>query len=141
MKALADGGSDVNLTLEDGTTPIMAAARRQGREGRGLSEDRIIQAMKLAVQLGSKLNATDQQGNTVLHVAAVRRLDTVVQFLADSGAPLNAKNLQGQTPLALTLAPLAPAKGSGEATFNEYNGLKNRTKGTVELLRKLGATE
>ena len=41
----------------------------------------------------------------------------------------------------MTLAPLPPAKGSGEATFNEYNALANRTKGTVELLRKLGATE
>jgi hypothetical protein len=83
----------------------------------------------------------DHGGNTVLHIAASRRLDTVVQFLADSGAALNARNAQGQTPLAVTLAPLAPAKGSGEATFNEYNGLKNRTPGTVELLRKLGATE
>jgi hypothetical protein len=100
-----------------------------------------VQAIKLARELGSKIDATDHNGNTVLHIAAVRRLDTVVQFLADSGAALNARNAQGQTPLAVTLAPLAPAKGSGEATFNEYNGLKNRTKGTVELLRKLGATE
>jgi hypothetical protein len=76
-----------------------------------------------------------------MHVAAVRRLDTVVQFLADSGAPVNARNARRQTPLAVTLAPLAPAKGSGEATFNEYNGLKNRTKDTVALLRKPGATE
>ena len=141
MKALAAAGGDVNLTLDDGTTPIMAAARRQGREGRGLSEERVVQAMKRARELGSRFDATDRNGNTVLHIAAVRRLDTVVQFLADSGVPLNAKNAQGQTPLAATLAPLAPAKGSGEATFNEYNGLKNRTKGTVELLRKLGATE
>jgi uncharacterized protein len=141
MKALAAAGGDVNLTLDDGTTPIMAAARRQGREGRGLSEDRVVQAMKVARELGSKIDATDHSGNTVLHIAAARRLDTVVQFLADSGAALNARNAQGQTPLAVTLAPLAPAKGSGEATFTEYNGLKNRTQGTVELLRKLGATE
>jgi ankyrin repeat protein len=141
MKALAAAGGDVNLTLEDGTTPIMAAARRQGREGRGLSEDRVVQAIKLARELGSTFDAIDRNGNTVLHIAAVRRLDTVVQFLADNGAALNARNLQGLTPLAVTLAPLAPAKGSGEATFNEYNNLKNRTNGTVELLRKLGATE
>jgi ankyrin repeat protein len=141
MKALAAAGGDVNLTLDDGTTPIMAAARRQGREGRGLSEERVVQAMKRASELGSRFDATDRGGNTVLHIAAVRRLDTVVQFLADSGVPLNAKNAQGQTALAVTLAPLAPAKGSGEATFNEYNGLKNRTEGTVALLRKLGATE
>ena len=97
--------------------------------------------MRLAIELGSKLDAVDSNGDTALHIAAVRRLDTVVQFLVKAGAPINAANNQGRTPLAVTLAPLPPAKGSGEATFNEYNALANRTKGTVELLRKLGATE
>jgi uncharacterized protein len=141
MKLLAASGADVNSSLVDGTTPVMAAARRQGREGRGLAESRIVEAMKLAIELGSKLDAVDSNGDTALHIAAVRRLDTVVQFLVKAGAPINAANNQGQTPLAVTLAPLPPAKGSGEATFNEYNALANRTKGTVELLRKLGATE
>jgi len=53
MKALKAGGADVNLPLEDKTTPIMAAARRQGREGRGLAENRIVAAMTLALELGS----------------------------------------------------------------------------------------
>jgi uncharacterized protein len=141
MKVLAASGGNINLTLDDGTTPVMAAARRQGREGRGLAENRIVQAMKLAIELGSKVDGMDQNGDTTLHVAAVRRLDTVVQFLVESGAAINAVNNKGQTPLAATLAPLPPAKGSGEATFNEYNALANRTKGTVELLRRLGAKE
>src|SRR5579862_4594463 len=74
MKALKAGGADVNLPLEDKTTPIMAAARRQGREGRGLAENRIVAAMTLALELGSKLDGVDQDGNTALHIAAVRRL-------------------------------------------------------------------
>jgi ankyrin repeat protein len=141
MKLLAASGADVNGGLDDGTTPVMAAARRQGREGRGLAENRIVEAMKLAIELGSKLDAVDSNGNTALHIAAVRRLETVVQFLVEAGAPINAANNKGLTPLAMTLAPLPPAKGSGEATFSEYNALANRTKSTVELLRKLGATE
>jgi ankyrin repeat protein len=141
MKLLAASGADVNSSLVDGTTPVMAAARRQGREGRGLAENRIVEAMRLAIELGSKLDAADSNGDTALHIAAVRRLDTVIQFLVKAGAPINAANNQGRTPLAVALAPLPPAKGSGEATFNEYNALANRTKGTVELLRKLGATE
>ena len=59
MKALAAAGGDVNLTLDDGTTPIMAAARRQGREGRGLSEDRVVQAIKLARELGTRSELLD----------------------------------------------------------------------------------
>jgi uncharacterized protein len=141
MKVLAAGGADVNLTLDDGTTPVMAAARRQGREGRGLSETRIVQAMKLAIELGSRFEGVDKNGDTALHIAAIRRLDTVVQFLVETGAAINAVNIKGQTPLAATLAPLPPAKGSGDATFNEYNALANRTKGTAELLRRFGGRE
>jgi hypothetical protein len=120
---------------------VIAAARRQGRQGRGPSEDRIVRAIQLAVELGSRLDATDARGDTVMHVAAVRRLNIVVRSLATIGAPLNARNHRGETPLAATLAPVPPAKGSGEATFEEYNSLVNRTAGTVELLRSLGATE
>jgi ankyrin len=141
MRALAAAGADVNARLDDRSTPVIAAARRQGRQGRGPSEERIVQAMKLAIELGSTLDAVDAEGNTVMHVAAVRRLNRVVQFLADAGVNLNAANLKGQTPLAATLAPLPPAKGSGEATFEEYNSLVSRTAGTVALLRKLGARE
>jgi hypothetical protein len=68
-------------------------------------------------------------------------LNAVVQFLVGIGADLQTRNLKGQTPLAATLAPLPPAKGSGEATFEEHNSLVSRTAGTVALLRKLGATE
>jgi len=141
MRALAAAGADVNARLNDQTTPIIAAARRQGRQGRGPNEERIVQAMKLAAELGSKLDAVDAEGNTVLHVAAVRRMNTVVQYLAGAGTDLKAVNRKGQTPLAATLAPLPPAKGSGEATFEEYNGLVSKTESTVALLKKLGATE
>jgi ankyrin repeat protein len=140
MRALAASGGDVNLGLENGTTPLMAAAMRPVRGGRA-AESSIVSAMKVAMELGAKVTTPNTDGDTALHFAATRRLDTVVQFLVDSGANVNARNNQGQTPLAATLAPVPPAKGAGQVTFDEYNFLNSHTAGTAALLRKLGATE
>jgi ankyrin repeat protein len=140
MRALAAAGADVNLGLDDGTTPLMAAAMRQLRGAR-FAEDRIVQAMKVAIELGSDIRRTNSAGDTALHMAATRRLDTVVQFLADNGAAVNAKNKQGRTALAATLVPVPAARGAGQATFDEYNFLASHTAGTADLLRKLGGTE
>jgi ankyrin repeat protein len=140
MRALAAGGADVNLGLENGTTPIMSAAMRQIRGGR-FAEARVVEAVKLAMELGSHVNTANNDGDTALHFAATRRLDSVVQFLADNGAAINAKNKMRQTPLAAVLVPVPPAKGAGQATFDEYNFLASHTDGTAALLRKLGGTE
>jgi hypothetical protein len=118
----------------------MAAAMRQVRGGR-LAENRVVEAMKLAIELGTKINTPNLDGDTALHFAGTRRLDLVVKFLVDNGATVNARNVKGQTALAATLVPVPPAKGAGQATFDEYNFLSSHTAGTAELLRKLGATE
>jgi ankyrin repeat protein len=140
MRALAAGGADVNLGLENGTTPIMAAAMRQIRGGR-FAENRVVDAIKVAIELGGNLNTANRDGDTAMHFAATRRLDTVVQFLADQGAAVNAKNQLGQTPLAAVLVPVPPAKGAGQATFDEYNFLSSHTAETAALLKKLGGAE
>jgi ankyrin repeat protein len=140
MRVLAANGGDVNLGLDNGTTPIMGAAMRQVRGGR-FAENRVVEAMKVAIELGGKLKTPNTDGDTALHFAATRRLDTVVQFLVDNGAEVNAKNAKGQTPLAAVLVPVPPAKGAGQATFDEYNFLSSHTAATAALLRKLGARE
>jgi ankyrin repeat protein len=140
MRALAAAGADVNLGLDDGTTPIMAAAMRQIRGGR-FAEARVVEAIKLAIELGTKVNTPNNDGDTALHFAATRRLDSVVQFLADNGAAVNARNKKQQTPLAAVLVPVPPARGAGQATFDEYNFLASHTEGTAALLRKLGGME
>jgi hypothetical protein len=140
MRALAANGADVNLGLDDGTTPLMAAAMRPVRGGQS-AENRVVDAMKLALELGANVKSTNRSGDTALHFAATKRLDLVVQFLVDRGAAVNARNNLGRTPLAATLVPLPPAKGAGQATFDEYNFLASRTAGTAELLRTLGASE
>jgi len=129
MRVLAKAGADTRTGLADGTTPLMAATgvgwgaevdRRDAYALQGTpfnDSDRALEVARLAVDLGSEVNAVNDAGDTALHGAAAKGYDGVVQLLADKGALLDVKNKRGRT-------PLAAAK-----------------KSTAELLRKMGAKE
>ena len=127
MRALADSGADPIVVMEDGTTPLMAAAAARRRTEPGLAANPVenerlsLESARVAIDAGVDVNAVDEAGNTALHTAASRQLDTLVQLLAHSGANLNARNEEGQTPLTM-----AARRGDDS---------------TTELLRRLGATE
>ena len=129
MWALIDHDAEPHVVVGDGTTPLMAAVAARRRREPGLAADpaedeRLVrEAARISMDAGIDVKAVDSAGNTALHIAASRRLDTVVELLADRGADLDALNDQGET-------PLARARGRGDDDDNS----------TVELLRRLGAT-
>ena len=163
MKALVAGGADAKLTMKDGATALMVAAGA-GSPGnasrRGIAvidggevepESQVLEAVVAAVELGADVNATNQSGDTALHVAAGRGLNSVVQLLADRGAQLSVKNKRGLTPLAslmpansgprrrgaaITAAAIADDDADADRPARQPNFPE-----TVDLLKRLGATE
>ena len=91
------------------------------------------------VELGTDVNGADRSGNTAMHVAAQRRFEGVIRFLAEQGARVDMKNQFGDTPLALALRPLPPPPGA----LVVVQGMKTVDDGPkiAEVLRSLGAKE
>jgi ankyrin repeat protein len=106
MKALVDLGADPLATNEDGSTALMAAAgigTRSPGEDAG-TEEEVIEAMQLALDLGNDINAVDSHGETAMHGAAYKNLPGAVKFLASKGARIdvwNSRNEYGWTPLTI----------------------------------------
>jgi ankyrin repeat protein len=163
MKALARGGADVTLTMNDGTTALMLATGASSGNNatrRGIAvidggvvepESAVLESVAAALELGADVNASNQAGDTALHTAATRGLNTVVQLLADKGAQLNAKNKRGLTPLAALMpanitsrrrgAAITAAAIADDDTPNEPAAREPAHPDTIALLKKLGATE
>jgi ankyrin repeat protein len=75
--------------------------------------------------------------HTLLHLAAPRGDNSVIEFLVAHGIDLNAKNKRDATPLGATVARLrAVAVATGADPDAAVSPEKNST---VALLRKLGA--
>jgi ankyrin repeat protein len=106
MRALAALGADTRLPNADNSTPLMAAAglgTRSPGEDAG-TESEVVEAMQVALDLGSDLNAVDNNGETAMHGAAYKNLPAAVLFLADKGARIDVWNRQnkfGWTPLTI----------------------------------------
>jgi ankyrin repeat protein len=130
MRLLLEKGADPKLTTKDGKTALMFAAGvgYRDKNTRG-EESEALEALKVSVEAGLDLRQVNTRGETALHGAANRGADTIVQYLADQGADLNAKNKQGFTPLDIAM---------GKASIGALPVPKDST---VALLRKLGALE
>jgi ankyrin repeat protein len=107
MKLLADLGANPTLTNEDGSTALMVAAglgTNAPGEDPG-TEPEVLEAVKVAIELGNDLNAVDKNGETAMHGAAYKHVPTVVRYLAEHGARQdvwNRPNSKGWTPLKIT---------------------------------------
>ena len=106
MRLLADLGADPRLTNEDDSTPLMVAAglgTNAPGEDPG-TEPEVLEAVKVALDLGNDLNAVDKNGETVMHGAAYKHVPSVIRFLAEKGARIdvwNQPNKKGWTPLKI----------------------------------------
>jgi ankyrin repeat protein len=115
IRALLDKGADPNVAVNDGSTPLMVSAglgaRRGGDEEIADKAGRAdpVEAMKLFISAGANVNAANEAGNTALHYAALTGSARGVEYLAASGAALDAKNKQGKTPIDLANPKGAPA--------------------------------
>jgi ankyrin repeat protein len=130
MKLLADAGSNPTLPTNANSTPLMQAAGIARVIGEShVTEQQALEAVTLALALGGDVNAADSRGDTALHASASQGMDTVVQFLVDKGARLDARNEAGETPWII-----AAGRGIRRGATNISHPR------TAELLRRLGAT-
>jgi ankyrin repeat protein len=106
MRLLVDLGADPLLPNADNTTPLMIAAgigTRNAHEDPG-TESEVLEAVKLAWELGGDVNAVDRKGQTAMHGAAAKQVPSVVPFLTSKGVDKKIwtqKNHNGWTPLRI----------------------------------------
>ena len=84
----------------------------------------------MALEFGADVKAADQDGYTALHMAAFTGAATIVRFLVDRGASVDARNTLGETPWSM-------AAGMGPAL--RYRGQHGSHESTAKLLLSLGA--
>lgn len=107
MRELARLGADPLMPNADNTTPLLVAAgvgTNSPPEDPG-TEAEVVEAIKVALQLGNDINAVDKNGETVMHGAAYKQVPAAVRLLAERGAKVdvwNHKNRKGWTPLQIT---------------------------------------
>ena len=104
MKVLLAAGANPTTANADNTTPLMVAAGvdmwNPGEDGGSTpdAEPEALEAVKMLVELGNDVNAVNDRGETALHGAAYRGANTIVQYLVEKGATIDARSKQGWTP-------------------------------------------
>jgi ankyrin repeat protein len=176
MQLLVKTGADPLVPMADGTTPIMASMGlfpgvfgfipfekipAGGAAGDNtayfqrkklFSEAKVLETMKLAVELGGDVNAARgtlvtyhvgnsrtlvgrDAGDTALHIATADKYPTVVEYLVSKGARMDVKDRRGLTPLGIAKAPGRQFITGGD------NGEHIGDPKMVAVLERLGASQ
>ena len=130
MRLLLKYGANPTINTEDNITPLMAAAGISWASNQDrASEKQVLEAVQLLVEkLDADVNFVSDVGETAMHAAAYRGANSVVQYLFDKGAKLDAVAKDGRTPLRI-------------ADGVEYGNSFAAQPQTAVLLRRLGAAE
>lgn len=119
-----DRGADVNVRMDDGTTPLLVAASR--------GHQAIVKAL---LDRGADIDSRNRAGWTALMLATKQRHTPVVKLLLKKGADRQIKNRQGNT------APML-AESVGMAHLFEVEPVDRSKKDTAATLAvQLPATD
>ena len=129
MRLLLDGGADATLTLKDRTTTAMIAAS-------GNPESSALDAVRMLVEHGVDVNAFSANGQTILHNAAGRGANSIVQYVAEKGARLDRRDKQNRTALDVALGLGGGGRRGGGAARGRGAQVNEKT---AALLRDLMA--
>jgi ankyrin repeat protein len=131
MRLLLEYGADPHAApARPRTSALMAAAGVGWREGTSMASERdSLEAVKLLWDLGGvDINAASVARQTALHGAAFRGATSIIQFLADKGARLDLKDVNGRTALDETAGVL---DGVGHPPRPEAQALLRRLMGSA----------
>src|SRR5712691_39066 len=103
----------------DGVSPRAGAHHRRTRKRRVAFENE-----------PADVRAADQDGYTALHMAAFTGAASIVKFLVDRGASIDARNKLGETPWSMA---------AGMSPVLRYRGQYGSHESTAKLLLSLGA--
>jgi ankyrin len=112
MRALVSAGADPRLTVEDGTTPLMAAVGMVQNDARLAEESSQLEVVKLLAELGADVNAVNRIGQTAVHGSARNGRNSIIQYLSEHGARLDIKDKRGRTPLDIAEDPVRPLEST-----------------------------
>ena len=101
VKFLLDNGAHLGILNEEGQTPLQLLYSQTGSLSNNTQD--IEKVTEILLKRGAKINDADARGNTLLHNAVEGHNLRLIKFLLAKGADANARNFQGQTPLARLL--------------------------------------
>lgn len=123
MRLLLARGADPELKTKDNTTLLIVASGYgwQAGESPEAKPGALLDAVKLALELGGDVNEANDRGYTPLHCSVIRESNELIQFLVDRGANLHAKTAEED--------PRFPGLGEGKTPLGVSQGqLINATK-------------